>query len=348
VSGLTTEDAARAASWNIPIAGTLIPAEIPFTDENGSRHYHKQGGLYVDLGTGTIRWHAEKIFGDSVAHIIRFIQAIQRRYRGTTYNQEQATAWLTAFLALPEHQGTGPLDTTIAEETKTRRVAHAEWLKELLAEATPLAEDCSGSYSGDGERYLIARGLPGPWPIELLWHPHVRTGEGAILAPLTSVSAGRITGYLLTYVTALGTKSLVRPPRNRLNLEPAADAVMVIADREPGCVDIIADTILTEGLENGLSITRVKRPGWRIIALAGLNTGVHFTPERLGERIIFFQDSDPEGHPARDALQRVIDALKLAGANVSLTAFSPLGDANDILRHNGQEEGEQIAEGGQP
>jgi hypothetical protein len=55
VSGLTTEDAARAASWNIPIAGTVIPAEISFTDENGSRHWQGQGGLYIDLGNGTLR-----------------------------------------------------------------------------------------------------------------------------------------------------------------------------------------------------------------------------------------------------------------------------------------------------
>jgi hypothetical protein len=61
-------------------------------------------------------------------------------------------------------------------------------------------------------------------------------------------------------------------------------------------------------------------------------------PERPGERTVIFQDSDPEGHPARESLQRGIDALKLAGANVSLTAFSELGDANDILRHeNGGE-----------
>jgi len=306
---LSTEDAGRAPSWNIPIAGTLIPAEIAFNDGDGARHYHHQGGLHIDHGTGTIRWHAEKIFGDQASHTVRFIRAAQRRFHGVEYSK--------------------------AEESKTRRVAYAEWLRELLAEATPLTE------SDDGGRYLESRGLPGPWPIELLWHPHVRTGEGAILAPLTSLGHGRVTGYLVTYVTPLATKSLIKPPRIRLNFEQASDAVMVIADREPGYTDIITDTVVCEGLENGLSLARVKRPGWRILALAGILTGVNFTPARSGERIIFFQDSDPEGHPARDDLQRVIDALKDTGAKVSCTKASPLGDANVILQHEEGGEAEQ-------
>jgi hypothetical protein len=320
VSALTPADVERASSWHIVIAGILIPADIPFADENGARHWPELG-LHIDLGTGAVHWPRAKVFGDRT---VWFIRSLQRCGHQIQYSREQAEAWLETFLARPEHQGIGPLDPKLVEENETRRIANAERAAEILAEAVDIA-------GTDGERYLESRGLLAPWPLPLKWHPNMRPGEGAIIAPLTAL--GRVVSILITYITALATKSLVAPPRRRLNIEKHPGAYILIDDRLPGVFDIIADTIITEGVENGLALARVKRPGWRILALVGINTLQNIAPERSGERIIVFQDSDPEGSPARAGLQRGIDALKLVGANVKCTAFSELGDANDILRH---------------
>jgi hypothetical protein len=320
---LSTADYERASSWHLVIAAILIPTTVPSTDEDTDRHWHKQGGLYISRADGSVRWHALGLFGRNP---IKLVKALQHHFHGLDYSWSEAEKWLRAFLDKPEHQGSGPLEPELAADSKTRRIANAEWARELVAEAPPLTAE------HDGGRCLAARGLPGPWPLSLLWHQNARVAEGAVIAPLTS--DGRATAYLLTFVTALGTKSTIKPQRIRLNLEPDhPDAVMMIADREPGVVDINADTIVCEGLENGLSLARVKRPGWRILALPGISAAMHLRPERPGERFIFFQDSDPQGHPAREGLQAGIDALKEAGAKVSVTAFSELGDANAILQH---------------
>jgi putative DNA primase/helicase len=318
---LTPADVERASSWHIVIADILIPADITFADEHGARHWPELG-LHIDLGTGAIRWPRAKVFGDRT---VWFIRSLQRECHQIKYSREEGEAWLKSFLDKPERQGLGPLDPKLTEENETRRIANAERANEILAEAV----DIIGT---DGERYLESRGLPAPWPLALKWRPNMRAGEGAIIAPLTAL--GRVVAILITYITALATKSLVAPPRRRLNIE--ADhpgACILIADREPGAVNIVADTIITEGLENGEALARVRQPGWRLLALVGINTLQNIVPERAGERIIIFQDSDPEGHPAREALERGIDALKLAGAAVRCTAFSEFGDANDILRH---------------
>jgi hypothetical protein len=55
---------------------------------------------------------------------------------------------------------------------------------------------------------------------------------------------------------------------------------MRIAEREPGSVDQTTDVVVVEGLENGLSIARVKQPGWAVLALPGINTLAHLEVER--------------------------------------------------------------------
>jgi hypothetical protein len=55
---------------------------------------------------------------------------------------------------------------------------------------------------------------------------------------------------------------------------------MRIAEREPGTVDLATDLIITEGLENGLSVARVKKPGWQIIALPGIAALAHLEVEQ--------------------------------------------------------------------
>ena len=86
------------------------------------------------------------------------------------------------------------------------------------------------------------------------------------------IAVDRITGTLETYIDALGRKSLAPPNRRRLDLEPAPGAVMEIAAASPGTIDIRVDVITCEGWENEESITLVKSPAWRILALPRINT----------------------------------------------------------------------------
>lgn len=186
---------------------------------------------------------------------------------------------------------------------------------------------------GDTElAYLASRGLPGPYPEGLRRVPNARPGESALLMPLTAY--GRITGILLTYLDALGRKSLVLPNRRRLDLERAPGAVMVIQEPAPGVIDLAATIVGAEGLENSLSIAHpaVARPGWRIIGLPGINALKNMSA-KAGDRVIFFQDSDPDGSPARAGLQAGIDSLILQGASaVRCTEWNKAGDANAILQ----------------
>ena len=74
------------------------------------------------------------------------------------------------------------------------------------------------------------------------------------------IASDRITGTLVTYIDALGRKSLAPPNRRRLDLEPAPGAMMEIAAASPGTIDIRVDVITCEGWENEEHHPR-KEPG---------------------------------------------------------------------------------------
>ena len=111
------------------------------------------------------------------------------------------------------------------------------------------------------------------------------------------IASDRITGTLVTYIDALGRKSLAPPNRRRLDLEPAPGAMMEIAAASPGTIDIRVDVITCEGWENEESITLVKRPAWRILALPRINTMKHLPSVLKPEerRVIAFQKLPSEG-----------------------------------------------------
>src|SRR5262249_5429798 len=103
---------------------------------------------------------------------------------------------------------------------------------------------------------------------------NARPGEGAVVVEL--YADGRPVALQLTFVNALGQKSAYQPNRRRFNLEPhRAEAVIPIAEREPRTVDIGADVLVVAGLETGLTVARVKQPGWQIIAVPGVGALQH-------------------------------------------------------------------------
>jgi hypothetical protein len=317
MSVLTAAEFERAISWHLAIAETLLGDG--FRDEGkercwGSLHVCRQSGAWYDFAA------AEG--GSSV----KLIQVLKKR-AGEQWRFEDAERWLVKFLA--EHPGIGPLEAEDGEWTQARQVATAELARHYLDIAEPLAAD------GPEIAYLRSRGLPGPYPVALRRVPNARPGEPALVMPL--VAHGRVTGAQLTY--ALGKKSVAIPPRRRVDLEKASDAVLVIQEPAPGVVDISATMVVTEGLENALSIAhpQVTHPGWQILGVPGV-TALRNVPAKPGDRIIVFQDSDPEGHPAQIGLQAGIDSLILQGAQVRRTEWSEHGDANAVLQKRGPAE----------
>jgi putative DNA primase/helicase len=310
---LSAADYAR--TWNLAIAAVILGPGVPYQDIGHRRRWDGLGGFSVDRRDGAWWCFGTEEGGYSAVALARFL---------LKSSWDDADVWVRAFIT--QHQGVGSCATEVADDdaSETRALISAFRARQILAHAVPI----DGT---DGARYLAARGLgSSPYPIELKWAPDARPGEGAIVAEL--VASGRTVGVLLTYVDALGAKSVHRPNRRRFNLEPCPGAVMSIPPSATGEVDIACDAVIVEGLENLLSIACVRHPAWRLVGLPGIGVLCHLQPARKGERIIVFRDGDPEDSPATKGLQGGVDVLLLAGAVVRVTATPPGADANSLLQ----------------
>jgi putative DNA primase/helicase len=319
VSRLSTAEAERARTWNLAIAAVILGSGVPFEDVGHDRRWSGLGGFCVHRGCGAWYCHATGEGGYDTIGMVRFLQ------RGSSWTD--AEAWVLSFITA--HPGNGPcVDVDDDDDdSQWRRPLNADRARGILDKAGPIA-------GTDGERYLISRGLgPAPYPLDLKWLLDARTGEGAIVVEL--VASGRTVAILITHVDALGCKSTVIPSRCRLNIEPnQPGAIIEIAAATPGATDIVADTIICEGLEDGLSLALVKSPAQRIVVLPGIGTLRHI-PVGEDERVIVFRDGDPSNSAAAEALQAGIDALLLVEARVRVTT-TPLGaDANSLLLEKG-------------
>jgi putative DNA primase/helicase len=318
MSRLTLEEAARARTWNLLIAATILGPDVPFQDLEHDRHWDGLGGFSVDRRDGAWWCFGTEEGGYSAVALARFL------LKGSAW--EDATAWVRSFITA--HPGTGPCDSEVAEDdaSETRTRISAFRARQIIADRMPI----DGSGDTRAERYLRSLGIALPYPLPLYRLPNARAGEEAIVVDL--VASGRPVAIQLTYIDALDSRSVHQPDRRRFNLEPyRPDAVIPIARAEPGTVDVAADRIYAEGIEKGLAVYQVKRPGWAITAVPGIGALRHQKPQRPGERVIVFRDGDPEDSPADKALQAGVDALLLAGAAVRTTE-TPAGEsAKSIL-----------------
>ena len=298
---LSAAEAKRAQSWNTVIANVILGSDVPYQDIGHDRHWSGLGGFSVDRRDGAWYCHATGAGGYSTIAMVRFLH----KQTGSAWTDVDAPAWVLSFIT--KNQGTGPCDIDVDDDddSQWRRQLNADRAREIIEKVEPIA-------GTDGERYLISRGLAPPYPLDLKWLPEARTGDGAIVIEL--VASGRTVAILLTYIDALGGKSTINPKRQRLNIEPnQPGAIIEIAATTPGATDIVADTIVCEGLENGLTLPLVKSPAQRIVVLPGIGALKH-VQVRKDERVIVFRDGDPSNSAAAEALQAGIDALLLAEA----------------------------------
>jgi hypothetical protein len=312
---MTPGEALRAQTWNLDIAATLIGAEAP-RDEGHDRKWSGHGGFSVDRRNGA--WYSFAAGRGGVASVgmVRFLKP--------EYGVPDAGAWVRAWLA--QHAGTGPCTAELPDDDD----ASESWRRYRAAEARRLL-DAMVPVAGTAAIYLNSRQLPPPYPPELLgFIEDARLGEGAVAGVLRAHD--RVVGVQLTYLDPDGCRSLVAPLRERFNLEVAAGAVFEI--QAAGSVkELTFDTILCEGLEDGLSVAQLGRH-WRVIAVPGIGALRHVAV-RQGERILIMRDGDEPGSASDKGLIAGVDALLLAGAIVKIIATPKGEDANSILQTRG-------------
>ena len=137
----------------------------------------------------------------------------------------------------------------------------------------------------------------------------------------------------LGYLDPDGRKSTITPNRRRFALEKAPDAVFEFP-KPNDATDLLADTLVVEGLENALSLAELGR-SVRIVGLPGIGT-LQNLPVRKGEKILIVRDGDKPGSGADKGLIAGVDHLLLEGAIVHITHTPPGDDANSILESDGQ------------
>jgi hypothetical protein len=323
---LTAADIERAKTWLSTIAEACL-TDPEWHEEGDERKYRHTGGLSINMKSRGWYHHSAKCGGSSAIKLICHLK------EGWSY--KDAAQWLTAFLAASP--GTGPCGVSdgggAGDDDDTAPASAAE-CREVL-------ENCRDLTGTASEVYLKRRGLPGPYPADLLGHlDDARIGESAFVAKLTE--HGRITGVLLTYLTPDGEKSLVEPVRRRLNLEKSAGGVLRIPEPDPAApLDPVADYLVCEGVEDALSLAQLGR-NLTIFGVPGVGTIQHLDLPK-GARVTVVKDGDEPDTPAAKALINGVDVQLLKGVYPRVTE-TPLGDdANKILQEHGLEALRELA-----
>lgn len=221
-----------------------------------------------------------------------------------------------------------------AELDRRRRQAHAVWLSGAPRLTGTLAET-----------YLASRGIalcaltrqPGAMRFHRrLEHRPSGTGWPAILTIMID-AAYRPAGVHRTYLAADGSgKAGVEPQRMMLGV--AKGAVMKLwrgasglSDREASTHGIADTLVLTEGIEDALSVA-LAAPHMRVWAAGSLGNLAHVVLPACATDVIIAADNDWGKPECQKLLMHSARTLQQQGASVRI-AHSPIGkDFNDALR----------------
>lgn len=323
---LDTAEFERSRTWLHEIALAVLPAGTAWVEEaDGDRKYDNSGALIVNIQKNCWYSWGAVIGGYSPLRLICFLKP--------EYSQDEAWAWLGAFLE--NHPGTGSGAASdvaddgdgVADDARAR--ASAATARELLDRMV----DISGTAA---EAYLKSRGLlASPPPVGLLgFVPDARLGEGGLISVLTAHE--RTVGIVVTYVTPVGRKSTVLPPRRRFNLERAPGAVFRLPappEALTGPIDRTADYAAAEGVEDALSLWELGK-AWTIIGLPGIAALQHVELPK-GSRLTVVKDGDGFDSPATRGLIAGVDSQLLNGVRVKVTPTELGADANSVLIEGG-------------
>lgn len=173
------------------------------------------------------------------------------------------------------------------------------------------------------ERYLIGRGLSGPWSPALRYHPALRHRPServlpAMVAAVTISPARRLVGIHRTFLSSDGRKADIEPVK--MTLGPCAGGAvhLAVAGAELG---------VAEGIETGLAaMGGTGIPTWAALSTSGMRAVLLPTAT---VRVVIFADADDAGLAAADDLAR---RLAREGRRVRIAAPPDGEDFNDTLR----------------
>jgi hypothetical protein len=187
------------------------------------------------------------------------------------------------------------------------------------------------------ELYLLKqRKLQQPFWDGLRYLPDARTGEGALIAPLSVLDNGKAAGYLATFLDPDGRKSAIDPVRQtwKLDEKPTPNAIFDLPTSETADITMICD-----GLEDAMSVwlATFGKPR-RVIGLPGIWALRHLVfPEHT--KLLVIPDGDAPGSQGAKWLSEGIDRQLLSGCVVYCTPIpapqTPKIDANQIYADKG-------------
>jgi Protein of unknown function (DUF3631)/Toprim domain len=249
------------------------------------------------------------------------------------HNCDEAAAGKLARDWLADHSGEGRLSHELADDEDMARAADDA---QRIAEIETLWEHRQGPENTPVETYLSSRDLAGSCD-SLGWLPNLRGGEGALIAAVTDPS-GKLVAVQLTYLTADGTKSPVKPQREawRGPHDWAARGVVWLSPCNGS-----GEITVCEGVEDGLSL--VEAGAANVAAILGIG--------RLGKvrwpwgarKLLIARDDDPPGSSADNALYRGVIRQRGEGLMayilprprmIAPDATVPIKDANDLYRYD--------------
>lgn len=175
------------------------------------------------------------------------------------------------------------------------------------------------------ETYLRSRGIQGPLPSTLRFHPRLfhnsKTYHPAMVAAVTLWPSKTVAGVHRTYLTTDGMNKAILSP-NKMMLGLIKGGAVRLSP-------IGTKLIVAEGIETALScFTATNIPTWSCLSTSGM-MDVVVPPLEITQEIIICADGDGAGQKAADKLAT---RLHRTGYGVRM-APSPQGqDFNDILR----------------
>jgi putative DNA primase/helicase len=177
------------------------------------------------------------------------------------------------------------------------------------------------------ETYLRSRGIQGPIPPTLRFHPSLfhtsRTYHPAMVGAIAVWPSKTVAGVHRTYLTPDGTDKAILSP-NKMMLGLIKGGAVRLSP-------IGTKLILAEGIETALSCFYATNiPTWSCLSTSGM-MDVVVPPLEITQEIIVCADGDSAGQNAADKLA---ERLHRTGYGVRM-APSPQGqDFNDILRED--------------
>ncbi|MGF7160143.1 DNA primase [Rhodoligotrophos appendicifer] len=282
------------------------------SERTASFHVIPTKGLFKCFGCGA--------GGDAIAYL--------ERTRGLSF--VAAVEQLAQFAGIypGEMSRPDPIVEQRRREAEARKdAAERRELSSKIDTAARIWRECRSPQGTPVEAYLRARGITGPLPASLRYHPYLRHKPSGLSFPamVGVMQVGRhFSGVHRTYLTADGSDKIASSSA-KMMLGRAGGAAVRLAP--PG-----SHLYLAEGIETALSVRDSLNAGavvWAGLSLGNLAQVV--LPQEILCVTLCADNDQSDWRSARNAVQAAADAIGASGRDVRV-AWPPRGmDFNDLL-----------------